>query len=229
MAADYIREKLNIKLFPLHGRNGNRKLRVLASEYNQQDAGFTMLEMIAVAIIVGILAAIVAPGWLGFVNRQRVNKANDAVLSALLQAHREAQRNGLDYSVSFRTDNNDIPQVAVYQGATPSNWRNLGEGLGIQPDKIAILTNLTATNETDTDGALNLTYNLTGTKTITFDYLGSLPDAELGGTDEDSEGLKIAVVLRGAATSASANDLKRCVIVKTLLGSMNTEKDDKCN
>ncbi|MDB9377856.1 prepilin-type N-terminal cleavage/methylation domain-containing protein, partial [Nodularia sphaerocarpa] len=62
MAADYIREKLNIKLFPLHGRNGNRKLRVLASEYNQQDAGFTMLEMIAVAIIVGILAAIVAPG-----------------------------------------------------------------------------------------------------------------------------------------------------------------------
>ena len=226
MAADYIREKLNNKLFPPYRRNVNKKLRVLASKDNQQDAGFTMLEMIVVAIMVGILAAIAAPGWLGFVNRQRLNKGNDAVLSALQQAQREAKRSRVDYSVSFRTNDEDVPQFAVYPSSGSPLWQTLGEG------EIALLTNLTDTNQTDTDGALDLNYlDEDSEKTIEFDYMGSLPNAKFGGEEDDEEtpGLKIAVVTRKTGTDASLEDQKRCVIVKTLLGTMITERDDKCD
>jgi prepilin-type N-terminal cleavage/methylation domain-containing protein len=236
MAADYIREKLNIKSFLLRGRNANKKLGVLAFQDNQQDAGFTLLEVIVVAIMVGILAAIAAPGWLGFVNRQRVNKGNDAVLSAIQQAQREAKNKKVNYSVSFKTDNNHIPQFAVYQVTTPLTnplpWQNLIDGAGNKAKQIVLLTNLTATNQTATTGALNPNYDFLDTpKSITFDYIGSLPDADFGGVNGsgDAPGLKIAVVTRKAGTSASANDMKRCVIVKTLLGTMITHKDDQCD
>src|SRR6056297_242976 len=98
MAADYIMKKLNVNFKQLRVKNAKSKLRGVTSGDNQQDAGFTAAEVIIVALIVGVLGAIAAPGWLGFVNRQRLNKANDAVLSALQQAQREAIRTKRNHS-----------------------------------------------------------------------------------------------------------------------------------
>ncbi|WP_414527627.1 Tfp pilus assembly protein FimT/FimU [Nodularia chucula] len=227
MSTNYKREKLHLNLLHLAGKN------IKISQENQQDAGFTMIEMIAVAIMIAVLAAISAPGWLGFINRQRVNKANGAILSALQQAHREAVRNKADYSVSFRNrtvNNQIITEFSVNRGATPNNWQNLTADLGLQPGKIALLTNMNGNN---TNGALNPSYDFltNNPQTITFDYLGSLPNAEFGAEDGDGEtpGLKIAVVIPNNGNAASPGDMKRCVIVKTLLGSMTTESDAQCN
>ena len=222
MAADYIMEKLNVNFKQLHVRNAKSKLRGLASRNNQQDAGFTLLEVIVVAVIIGILGAIAAPGWLGFVNRQRLNKANDAVLSALQQAHRQAIRTKRDYSVSFQTNGN-TPQFSIDQGTTPNNWRNLGEDVGIKPGEILLSSNITDNNKAGSSIS-----NLSGTpKTITFDHMGTLPINTDFGTPPDGSteppGLKIVVAI------PSNSNMKRCVIVKTLLGSMITEKDEKCN
>jgi prepilin-type N-terminal cleavage/methylation domain-containing protein len=232
MAADYIREKLNIKLFLPRGRSGNKKLGVLAFEDNQQDAGFTLLEMIVVAIMVGILGAIAAPGWLGFVNRQRVNKANDTVLSALQQAQREAKKTKLDYSVSFRT-NNKIPQVAIYPGTTPSNWQNLGGGEENQAKQIVLGTNL-LTNNSPTLNEKNInttkatvTFSATPTQTIKFDQMGILaPKTNNNPSDID---LKIVVAVPNPSNPASPTNVKRCVIVKTLLATTITQRDDDCD
>ncbi len=175
---------------------------------SQSSAGFTMIELIGVVVMIGILGAIAAPGWLGFVNRQRVNKANDVVLVALREAQREAKRTKRDYSVSFRTDA-DIPQIAIHQGTTPSNWRNLGEDVGIKAGEV-LLSNI----ESDDDP-----------QTITFDYMGTLPNADFGTPPDGSTeapGLKIVVAVPDS-------NIQRCVIVKTLLGSMLTEKDDQCD
>lgn len=69
-------------------------------KYN--DAGFSLLEMLTVVAMIGILSAIIAPNWIGFVQRQRVNKANDAVMAAIKQAQTEAKKQKINYSVSFR-------------------------------------------------------------------------------------------------------------------------------
>jgi prepilin-type N-terminal cleavage/methylation domain-containing protein len=189
----------------------------------QSDTGFSLLEVIVVTLMIGILSAIVAPAWLGFVNRQTVNKANDVILAALQEAQREAKKDKRNYSLSFKTVSN-VPQIAIHPGGTtPNNWRNLGQDVGIEPEKILLASNLTNVNTTTTNIALS---NSTE-KTITFDYMGILA-AKSDGTASDID-LKIVLGIRNPNNPTSLGSTKRCVIVKTLLGSMMTEKDSQCD
>ncbi|BAZ25751.1 hypothetical protein NIES4073_66570 [Kalymmatonema gypsitolerans NIES-4073] len=64
-------------------------------------------------IIIGILAAITVPSWLGFVNTVRLNTAQQEVYLAIRQAQRQASTNKLDWKVSFREQNGTV-QWAVH-------------------------------------------------------------------------------------------------------------------
>ncbi len=79
-------------------------------------------------IIIGILAAITVPSWLGFVNTVRLNTAQQEVYLAIRQAQRQASTNKLTWQVSFR-EQNGIVQWAVHPATTgnPSDniWNNL--------------------------------------------------------------------------------------------------------
>lgn len=200
-----------------------------ASGCTQKDAGFTMLEMIAVVLIVGILAAIAAPGWLGYVNRQRLNKAQEVVLTALQEAQREAKKRKLSYSVSFGTNNN-IPQISVHQSNSNPNWRNLGEDLGIKSKQILLGTNLANRNSITSNNSISYAsnYNSSSPQTITFDYMGTLAAKDATGNSPDT-GLKIVVAIPQSGSSTLTTNVKRCVIVRTLLGEIRTEKNNKCN
>ncbi|WP_448267769.1 prepilin-type N-terminal cleavage/methylation domain-containing protein [Nostoc sp. DSM 114159] len=216
-----------LNYFQLHSQKTKLKQQYLANRpstdgYNQQDAGFSLIELIVVLLLVGILAAIAAPGWAAFVNRQRINKFNDTVFAALQEAQREAKNKKLSYSVSFRK-NSTTQEVAIYRTDIGiSTWKPLGTDVGVSSDKFLLGTNLNSTTENTADSTVS--YSLNASAKITFDYMGTLPNASLG-----TSGLQIVVAVPSSANPASASSVKRCVIVKTLLGSMVTAKDNNCS
>ncbi|MBW4640749.1 MAG: type II secretion system GspH family protein [Gloeocapsa sp. UFS-A4-WI-NPMV-4B04] len=201
----------------------------------QTNAGFTLIELVAVTLLVGILSAIAAPSWITFTNQRRVNAANDAILRALQTAQQEAKRTKLSYSVSFKTEDTPegkIPQVAIYSTpatdttGTPPKWENLGKDLGLRPGQVVLGTNLTAENTADS----SLDYGANTLQTITFNYLGNLPPAPATNLGSNSQGLIVSVAVPEPNNSTKVLEAsRRCVKVKTLLGAIQIGRGDECN
>lgn len=212
---------------------------IYSSKQVMQEAGFTLIEVLVVVIMVGVLAAIVAPSWLAFVNKQQVNKANDVILGAVQEAQREAKKTKRSYSVSFRTNNN-IPQIAIHPNSVTASslsddrWKSLGADMEISSKKLLLGTNIDTENAVNTSNT-SVSYNLSTPKTITFDYMGNLPNANFGAiptgstTSSEAPGLKVVVAVPVPGNPTQASGIKRCVILQTLIGGMRTEKNTECD
>lgn len=67
----------------------------MPNQFKQQsDRGFTLIELMTALIIVGVIAAISIPSFLGVLNRIRVNNALEELLGAVRETQRMAMRGG---------------------------------------------------------------------------------------------------------------------------------------
>ena len=205
-------------------------------EYGDQNAGFTMAEMIVVLFMIGILSVIAAPGWSAFINRQRLNQANGAVASVIQETRLQAKSTKGTYSISFRVNNN-IPEYIIYPGiptTTPitnppanSGWIALGDTMTLRSREVFLYTNLNPLTEYNTTTAdRQIVQTNRGEGTITFDSQGVLAN-NIDGTVSDTP-LAIMVAAPVSTNDDKASSVDRCVIIQTLIGGIRIAKDERC-
>jgi len=186
----------------LHNSTAKARPNFHKTASKKNDAGFTMIELMIIVLIVGIFASIAAPGWLGFINRQRVRTVNDRVFQSLRLAQSEAKRSKREVTITFSGPSSvpsvDPPTVTFFPPLpTGGNTQTLNVGGEIKAGTILLTVNTPAPT--------------TPPNSLTFDYQGNLTT----GTTPFS-----------VTVAASGGGTKQCVIVDTLLGGMRTAEGD---
>ncbi len=240
MVTDYRVKSLIIKL-----------LQYYRQRFTHQDVGFTLMEMMVVFLMIGILSAIAAPSWLGFIRKQRLNQASNGVASVIQKTQSQAKKTKLTYSVSFRVNSvTNIPEYIIYQGTPPttisattkpssntnssSGWSSLGDTVNLKSREVFLYTNLPSltayntANTTTTSGVTTtdqIVQTARGTGTITFDNQGILANKSTGLVADTPLAIMVAAPL---LTGNTPGNLKRCVIIQSLIGGIRTAKDSSC-
>lgn len=129
---------------------------------NSSISGFSLPEVLAVVLSLGVLAGLVLPNWLVFVDTQSLNKAQSEVYNAIRQAQSQASKDKLSWQASFR-ENNGIVQWAIHPAdvsPTAASWNNL--------DSRVLLDSETTLQQSS------------GVRRIQFDHQGNVRQPPLG-------------------------------------------------
>jgi prepilin-type N-terminal cleavage/methylation domain-containing protein len=165
--------------------------------------GFTLIEMLVVMAIVGVLAAIVGPTWLGSLNRQRLSESQNQVFRKIKEAQSNAKRDKVDWRTSFRASPTDgTAQIAIHKDIVP------------------------ITQVTWEPVVSNVQLNISGLTTIGTQSITCSPSCffSFNAKGEPNGTLGKVTLSYGSQTGAKA-----CVNVRTLIGGITTDFDTSCN
>ncbi len=190
-------------------------------------AGFTLVEVMVVVVMVSILAAISVYSLQSWVNRVRVNGVQDKVLSAIQEAQNRARQQATSWQVSCRQVQQTPGERVIYVAIHPVEKSNSGANppfASSDPDYWKIIdepgveidTNTTFT--TAEDQSSFAVGNTTGPVwRIQFDSKGNL-------IIRPNEHPRPRITLSFKGTMP-----KRCVQVVTPLGATRSEGDGTCD
>ncbi len=105
------------------------------------ERGFTLLELLAVTVILGALAAIAAPGWLRFLARQHTISAQEHIRQDVQQAQMKSQQNNVLWQFSVREVDGIIETTTHPATVDPgvSNWESLNKSIRLDSETTLLL------------------------------------------------------------------------------------------
>ena len=182
-------------------------------------AGFTLLELLVVLLMVTVLMAIGAPVWLSMADGQRLGAVQDDAFRSLRLGQSKARQQKRIWEVCFRNDLNNTRTVqysvhpAKGDKCGNANWQPLGA-------EAATFTAIDAAKSSlvKGGGAYVVQFNANG-------WLASAQDgAQSSGNDDNAE-KRITFQLAGRPDLT----VRTCVYMETLLGSLRAARDANCD
>lgn len=80
----------------------------MSKQVKKSDRGFTLIELTIVLVIIGIIAAIASPTFIGLLSRYKLNGALQQLLGAINESQRLAMLRGRSCKIEIDPNNNDI-------------------------------------------------------------------------------------------------------------------------
>ena len=129
----------------------------------KSDRGFTLIELMVALVIIGIIAAIASPNFLGLLNRIKVNNALEELLGAIKETQRLAMRHGKSCRININPSNNILNAA---DNECSLSTRKIDENVIIRTNLSGSPPNISFSHKGSTTkmGTIVLSSNLTDTQ-----------------------------------------------------------------